>query len=321
MSSKKQLLTESEMRRFMKLANIPVLKEGVYGEGGGQIPQDPRREETVRPGEGDRMAEAGMYEEDPMPEAEMGGEGGEGEEELELGDLEGGAEGAGGDKEAKFQELVSMLADLVGVDVEMDAGGEMGGMEAPEGDDMAEPEGDKEMSGAADEKEEEEKEEEEEEELEEAYGKHGEEEDLEEEEEKEHGKMEESAIVETVLARVTARLIAEAKKKKEEKGKDKKKMSAAEKMKAMKAAKDKKKKLEEANAPAPKATSSNGPKKGAGSATKGTFGVTSALRKDDKFVKGDNKGGDKMSDVSASAEHTVSHGKKNLATQGGNKKK
>jgi len=290
MSSKKSLLTESEVRRFMALANIPSIGKAAIKENAEVFEMD----------KGAHQAQAEAY---PQEAAEPAGE-----EEMDMGELEGGEgeEAAGGDKEAKFQELVSMLADLVGVDVEMDAGGEEAGEEEMEM--SAEEEGEEE--GEEEEAAEEEADEEDEGMMKEAAKE-------EEEETDESKKLDESKLVEAVLARVTARLVAEAKKKKEAKGG--KKMSAAEKMKAMKAAKDKKKKLEEANAPAPKATNSNGPKKGAGSATKGTFGVTSKVH-DQEWGK-TGKGDHEMEAVSASAEHTTSHGKKNLATQGGNKKK
>ena len=48
----------------------------------------------------------------------------------------------------------------------------------------------------------------------------------------------------------------------------------------------------------------------------GTSGV-----KPHKWQAGKGAKGEGMEALSASAEHTVSHGKKNLATQGGNKKK
>jgi len=300
MSDKKSLLTESEIRRFMKLANIPsvgTLKE--EREGANQIPEDPRRPAMGSPQEESygAMEEmgGGMYEEDPMadeaPEAD--------DEMVDVSDVaggEGGAEPSGTDVAAA---IVDALAGL-GL-VEKDEEGEVGA--APE-----------EMSDSEEEEEEAPAEEEEEEEA-------PAEEEEEEEEEETESQMNESKFVDMVLSRVTARLIAEAKKKKE----PKKKMTAAEKMKAMKAEKDKKKKtLEEANAAAPKSTTSNASKagvaKGAGKADKGTWGV-SKPRKDDKWQAGKGAKGDEMETVSASSEHMVSHGKKNLATQGGNKSK
>ncbi len=295
MSSKKSLLTESEVRRFMKLAGVPSLNE--MGPAPGYHVTQAGHRDGQAGSNADPVQEEYMQEEEPMAE----------EDPMEMDPEELGTGEEGGDKEAKFQEVISMLADLVGVDLEMDAGAEAGEMEEPEGEEeMEEPEGEEEAgeeAGAEDSEEEE-----------------GEGEEMEEamysEEEHDKEELQESKVVDAVLARVTARLIAEAKKKKEEK---KKKMTPAEKMKAMKAAKEKKKKLEEANAAAPKATNSNGHKKGAGSATKGTFGVTSKVQdqKWDKKGKGDHE----METVSASSEHMTSHGSKNLATMGGNKKK
>ena len=98
-------------------------------------------------------------------------------------------------------------------------------------------------------------------------------------------------------------------------------MSAAEKMKAMKAAKDKKKKIEEANAPAPKSSSSNASKTGKGHGPgKTEHGVHKGDVKD--MAWGSEKGGHEMKPLTASGEHTVSHGKTSKVTgQGGNKKK
>jgi hypothetical protein len=303
MSDKKSLLTESEIRRFMTLANIPVLKEGVYGESG-QSPQDPRHPETVRPGDEKRMAEAGEEEMDlgELSDEEPAGEEAAAGEEMPAGDM-------GGSKEEELKNVFQTLADLVGVDLdfgEEDSAAEpsMGGEE--EGEEQGEEEQDQ-----GEEEQDQGEEESEEEELDEAIKEGEEKEELEEQ-------LQESKLVDAVLARVTARLVSEAKKKKEEK---KKKMSAAEKMKAMKAAKDKKKKLEEANAPAPKSTTSNasaaGVAKGNGPGSK-AFGTDE--KKSMKWKEGKGEKGHALQTASASAEHTVSHGKKNLAVQGGNKK-
>ena len=297
MSNKKSLLTESEIRRFMTLANIPALGQDkkanlteMYGSGRPEEQEGEglhREEDTMQ-----EMAPA-MEEEDEMPKDAME----TGDEEMDVSGLGDGAAGA-----MSADELAEKIVDVLvsaGL-VEKDGGGvEAGGEGMPELPD------------------EEEAPEEEEEET-------GEEEEEEEEEEGEQQELQESKLVDTVLSRVTARLIAEAAKKKKEAGK-KKKMTAAEKMKAMKAAKDKKKKLEEANAPAPKSTMSNASKagvaKGAGKADKGAWGVSSKVQ-DMEWKEGKSgKGGHEMSAESASTDHIVSHGKKNLATQGGNKKK
>ena len=198
MSNKKSLLTESEIRRFMKLANIPALNENMYGEGGGQIPQDDktRRPEAVRPGDEDRMEEMGMpsmEEEDQMPEDAMGGE--------EMMDASGVDS-----KEEKMSQIIDLLDELVPGIIQKDMGGEVEVGAEPSGDEgmpeLDDAESEEEVSD--EEESEEEESEEEEEELEEAYA---------EKEKKEEG-LYESKLVDTVLARVTARLIAEAKKKK-----------------------------------------------------------------------------------------------------------
>jgi hypothetical protein len=309
MSNKKSLLTESEVRRFMALANIPVLNENMYGEGGGASPQDPRRPETVRPGDEPRMAEAmpSMEEEDEMGGEEMPPEAGAGDEEAE----------------AKLMSVLEDFAQKVkaklGIDLEI--GGEEGGVDGM----------DLEVSDGGGEEEEEEEEEEEMEEPaaeepaaeEEADEEEGEEELDEAEEVEEDNKLEESKLVDVVLNRVTARLIAEAKKKKMTAAEKKKKEEEAKKKKeAMKKkAAAAKKKLEEANAPAPKSTMPNasaaGVAKGHGPGSK-AFGTDE--KKSMKWKKGKGEKGHELETVSASAEHIVSHGKKNLAVQGGNKK-
>ena len=312
MSNKKSLLTESEVRRFMALANIPAIGGEVVNErmGMNQTPESPQREYMSSPqeeGYGSMEEMGSMYEEDPMGDEEMPPEAG-GEE---MGT--GGAMSAEDLAEKIVDILVSAgLVEKDGGEAEMDAGG---------GEEMSDLEMGDDEEGSGEESEEESGEEEEEEELEEAKK----EEEL--EEAKKEEELQESKLVDTILARVTARLIAEAKKSKMSASDKKKKEEAAKKKKEMmkKKAAAAKKKLEEANAPAPKATMSNasaaGVAKAAGKSDKGTFGVTSAMRKDDSFEKGTSKRGDKMTDVSPSAEHIVSHGKKNLATQGGNKKK
>jgi hypothetical protein len=311
MSNKKSLLTESEIRRFMTLANIPsVGKLNETSEAERYASGEPGLEmrKTPMKSEGD----VGVYEEDPMPEEPSAGEG----DELDLGDMDAGGEmGAGGDdKEARFEEAIMTLAELAGIEIDTGSGEAAGGVEM----------------GADSEEEEDESDEEEEEE----------EEEVEENMEVEEGEpvegqpepsavMQEAKLVDAVLARVTARLVAEAKKKKAgvaaaKKKADMKKKAADMKKKKAGAGEKAPKKLEEANAAAPKSTMSNASKAGvakaAGKADKGTWGVSSKVQ-DMEWKEGKGKGGHEMSTESASAEHIVSHGKKNLATQGGNKSK
>jgi hypothetical protein len=292
--SKKQLLNESEIRRFMKLANLEPLTKAVVTEMAAvnQIPQDSRRPET------------GMQQEMMGNENEAEGLAMEAEDamEVEVGDE------ADPEKQSAFEAAVKALADAMGIEVELegaaggeedageempdlDMGGEEGGEESEEA--PAEEEADKEEMDEA-------KKEEGEEELDEAKKE-------EDEEEKEESKaLSEDSLVEAVLARVTARLVAEAKKKK---------MSAKEKMK-MKAKEKKAEKKEVVE----EATDSKG---GGPLLSKG--GNKHDVYKghaDMAYAKGkEGKGGHQMEDLPAKAEHTVTHGGKNLATLGGNKKK
>ena len=148
--ARKKLLSESEIRQFMKLANIKPLQEMGY-----DIPGQ-RDEEEDEPGMRDTMMEEEGEEEMPAPEG--------GDEEMEM-DVDLGAEdpapdmdmggddmdmGAEGGKEEQFADIVDKLADLLGLEADVEVGGdeEMGGevmddeggdlegaMDAPEGDD------------------------------------------------------------------------------------------------------------------------------------------------------------------------------------------
>ena len=157
--ARKELLSESEIRQFMKLANIKPLQEMGMG---GQLPVPGQRdEEEDELGARDYMMEEESDEEEPAPEmpAPEGGE-----EEMEM-DMDLGAEepapdmdmggddmdmGADGGKEEQFADIVDRLADLLGLDADVEIGGdeEMGGevmddeggdlegaMDAPVGDD------------------------------------------------------------------------------------------------------------------------------------------------------------------------------------------
>lgn len=294
--SKKQLLNESEIRRFMKLANLEPLAKGLVSEMAGvnQIPQDTRRPET------------GMQQEMMGKEDEAKGLSMEAEDamEVEVGDE------ADPEKQSAFEAAVKALADAMGIEVELEGaegGEEDAGEEMPDLDMGGEEGGEESEEEAGEEEMDEAKKaskEEGEEELDEA--KKEEKKEEKEEEVEESKALSEDSLVEAVLARVTARLVAEAKKKK---------MSAKEKMK-MKAKEkkaDKKEVVEEA-------TDSKG---GGPLLSKG--GNKHDVWKghaDMAYAKGkEGKGGHQMEDLAAKAEHTVTHGGKNLATLGGNKKK
>lgn len=153
--ARKTLLTESEIRQFMKLANIEPLQEM-----GGELPVPGARdedEEEEEPGMRDYMQEAedeeepGMRdemmeeEEEEAPAPEMPAP--EGGEEMEMDmempapadDMDMGGMDAGGAKEEQFADIVDKLADLLGLDADVEVGGEeeMGGeVEADEGGDL-----------------------------------------------------------------------------------------------------------------------------------------------------------------------------------------
>ena len=176
--ARKTLLSESEIRQFMKLANIKPLQEM-----GGELPVPGIRDDEEEPGLRDmREAERDDKDEDPpgmrgmregedededppgmrgmREEEEMEMDAPEGGEEMEMdmdlgddapdmgGDMDMGA--AVGGKEEEFADIVDKLADLLGLDADVEVGGdeEMGGeamgdeggdlegaMDAPAGDD------------------------------------------------------------------------------------------------------------------------------------------------------------------------------------------
>lgn len=109
----------------------------------------------------------------------------------------------------------------------------------------------------------------------------------------------EDSLVEAVLARVTARLMQEAKKQKQS-TKDKMKQRVQEKL------------MQEASE-----SKGGGPLVNKGGNKYDTY----KGHPDMEMGKGENggKGGHKLEKVTAKAEHTVTHGGKNLATLGGNK--
>jgi len=153
--ARKTLLSESEIRQFMKLANIKPLQEmgGSYGMPPGM------RDDEDEPGMRDMHEEEEMEmdaEEAPTPEggeemdmemdADMGGD-----MEMDMDD-DMGMDDMGGDmdggKEEQFADIVDKLADLLGLDAdvevgedEMEMGGEAGDVEGGELEVDAAPEG------------------------------------------------------------------------------------------------------------------------------------------------------------------------------------
>jgi hypothetical protein len=277
--SKKQLLTESEIRRFMKLANLEPLAKNVVRESYAQQDESMPTLPT--------MEEAGLSGDDSPPEAIKPA----------MDAPEEGGEDTGDALKKLSPETKEKVMQLIAADLGVDASEldlELGG-EGEEDMDM-------EMSDEDE----------------------GEGEEDEEEEEEEKDEMDETlsedALVETVLARVTARLVSEAAKakkgddKKSKKGKVPPQLQATMKKKQQEKDEKKKKALEEATS-----AEGGGPLLKQG---KNKYDVYKG-HADMTMAKGDKggKGGHSLETLSAKAEHTVTHGGKNLATLGGNKKK
>lgn len=302
--SKKQLLNESEIRRFMKLANLEPLAKNVINETGMSIPSVPTMSSEAE----DPMAMAPDASMDAAPaDVEMGGE-----DELEV---EIGSEGDPDDKMV-FEKAVKALATGLGIDVELESQEEHDEEDGEEMHDLDDEETDDEEDEETDEEE-------------------GEEDDLEEtkyeeEEGVKHGgkPLTEDELVETVLSRVTARLVAEVKNKKmsvKERMKLKKEQEAKKAEKAKKAKKAEKGEKGEKGEKAKKVVEEATDAKGGGPLLSkgGNKHDVYKGHSDMTYAKGEKggKGGHSLETTPAKAEHTVTHGGKNLATLGGNKKK
>ena len=151
--ARKTLLTESEIRQFMKLANIKPLQEMGYDMPG------------MRDEEEDPLEELEMDAEAPAPptdaEAPMDAELGDEEMEMDVEPMDDmGMEAEGGDKEDAVMAILDALKDLVGdeVDLDVSVGDEaedLGGeVEADEGGDLevdAAPEAEMDMEPALEE--------------------------------------------------------------------------------------------------------------------------------------------------------------------------
>ena len=135
--ARKTLLTESEVRQFMKLANLKPLQEmGGLGYGPGM--RDEEEEEEIPGMRDDYMQEAEEEEmemdaEVPAPEGDMEMDMGAPDEMDDM--------GAEGGKEEQFADIVDKLADLLGLDADVEVGGDeemqMGGeVDADEGGDL-----------------------------------------------------------------------------------------------------------------------------------------------------------------------------------------
>jgi len=282
--SKKDLLSESQIRRFMTLANLEPLVKNVISEkrtlseGDMASPSTPYMEVDEDPSDDASMEQPADMPDADMPDADMP------DADMPDADMDSGSgEGLAVSDEA-ISGLETFLSDVLGQKVSLS----IDGSEESAGDD------------------EKPSDEESEEELEEAHKKSSKKE-KDEEEMEESVELSEDSLVEAVLARVTARLVQEAKK-------SSKKMSPKEKAEMKKKEMEaKKKKLKEATS-----AEGGGPLLKQG---KNKYDVYKG-HADMAYAKGkEGKGGHQMETMTAKAEHTVTHGGKNLATLGGNKKK
>ena len=119
--SKKSLLNESTVRRFMKYANIGHLSENFIGEGDGFEEEEEELDLGAEEGPAPEMGDMG----DEAPEAPEAPEG-------DMGDMGAEIEMSPEDALALVQGLASEISDLTGHEVTASA--DEGGEEAPEGD-------------------------------------------------------------------------------------------------------------------------------------------------------------------------------------------
>ena len=158
--ARKTLLTEAEIRKFMKLANISPMNE--MGMGMDLPGARDEEEEEEEPGMRDYMQEQEEEEEMDMDaeegdmemDVEMAAEEPADDMDMEMDDDMGMEmdDAMGGDKEEQFADIVNQLAELVGVVADVGFDGE----EEMEGEVEAEEGGDLEMADSAPEDEEEE---------------------------------------------------------------------------------------------------------------------------------------------------------------------
>jgi len=156
--ARKTLLTEAEIRSFMKLANLTPVGDTRLQEWSPPLEE----EEVSLDDEEDEMGLDGAEDDAPAEPAgdmdmdmdvDMADDGDDMEMDMDMG-AELDAPAAGGDKEDEFMDLVQQLADLVGVDVQMDDGGDMGGeedmdMDMDMGDDVEAPAGGEDLGDEA----------------------------------------------------------------------------------------------------------------------------------------------------------------------------
>ena len=152
--AQKTLLNESEIRRFMKLASIEPLAENGFSKFNEDSTID--EEESIDE-EMEDVTELAMGAEDEIEDEEPAMDAGMDAPVDEPADVEPpvddmpdmGDVGAGEDVEDQFMDLVRQLADLVGVDVDMEDGGDVDGeMDALADDDLGGEGGDVDVDAA-----------------------------------------------------------------------------------------------------------------------------------------------------------------------------
>jgi len=288
--SKKELLSESQIRRFMTLANLEPLAKNVISE---NTEEESLKEEYMDASKGltseaeDEETETDSEEEVDVDVPDEESETEDSGDEDVAGDDMGGGEEVSPEIMKAFETTVQSLADSLGIKINMSGDSAAGSA------DMAPQAPTDEMQEAK--------------EMDEKKKPSKKKKDEEESKQMKESSLSEDGLVEAVLARVTARLVQEAKKK----GKNPK-----AKMEALKKKKEAEKKagkvMEEALEGVNLAEKGGKDQK---NVWKGHADMTMA-----KGEKG-GKGGHEMETVTAKSEHTVTHGGKNLATLGGNKKK
>ena len=132
--AQKTILNESEIRRFMRLASLAPLAENGFNKFANEANiEDEDEEGELGPPEGEMGVEdpMAMADEPALDDVEV-----DVSDEVPMDDMGAMDAGAGGDVEDQFMDLVRQLADLVGVEVDMDDGGEDPGADLGGEDDL-----------------------------------------------------------------------------------------------------------------------------------------------------------------------------------------
>ena len=125
--ARKTLLTEAQVRQFMKLAHMPSIGSGRLQEMGynlsEEFPVEDEEEEVDDMGPETPMDPGAEMapDDDLAPEMDVAPE-----DDMEMGDS------VPVDKEDQFSDLVQQLADLVGIEVDLTTGDDLGAETAPE---------------------------------------------------------------------------------------------------------------------------------------------------------------------------------------------